>query len=158
MKTHRLPRSSRSGQLGFTLIELMMVVAVIAILAAVAFPSYQDSVRKARRADAQGALTGLSGAMERHYTQNGTYEGAAAAGADTGAPAIYPTQSPENGTAVYNLEIATANATTYVVRAIPVVGGINDGEDILGLTSVGQEFRDLNDNDAVDAGEAGWEK
>ena len=44
---------------GFTLLELMIVIAVIAVLASVAYPSYLDSVRKARRADAQAALTNV---------------------------------------------------------------------------------------------------
>ena len=54
---------------GFTLIELMIAVAIVGILAGIAYPSYQDSVRKSRRADAQGALLGFANAMERYFTQ-----------------------------------------------------------------------------------------
>ncbi|MDZ7752599.1 MAG: type IV pilin protein [Gammaproteobacteria bacterium] len=152
------PYINDAKQHGITLIELMIVVAIIGILAAIAYPSYQEYIIRANRADAQGALTGLGAAMERHYTQNGSYTAAAAGGADTGAPAIYATQSPvDGGNAVYNLEIAAANATSHIIRAVPVAGSINAGEPILGLTSLGQQFRDLNDNDALDAGEEGWD-
>ncbi|MCP3674722.1 MAG: prepilin-type N-terminal cleavage/methylation domain-containing protein, partial [Gammaproteobacteria bacterium] len=58
---------------GFSLIEVMIVVAIVSILAAIAFPSYQESVAKAKRADAQGALVSLAGVMERFYTENNTY-------------------------------------------------------------------------------------
>jgi len=103
---------------GFTLIELMIVVVIVGILAAVAYPSYQDSVRKSRRADAQGVLMGLAGAMERHYTNNNTYKGAGPSGADTGAPAIYAKKSPKDGTnTYYELTIKAATANTYSLKA-----------------------------------------
>ena len=70
---------------GFTLLEVIVAVAIVAILAAIAYPSYQSSVRKSRRADAEGALVGLSNAMERQFTVNSTYAGNAAGGADTEA-------------------------------------------------------------------------
>lgn len=58
---------------GFTLIELMIAVAVVGILAAIAYPSYQDSVRKARRADAKSALLDAAQRQERFYTENNQY-------------------------------------------------------------------------------------
>ncbi len=58
---------------GFSLIELVVVVAIIAILASVAFPSYQDSVRKGRRADAQGFLFDIASRQERYFNDNNRY-------------------------------------------------------------------------------------
>ncbi|MEM9173230.1 MAG: prepilin-type N-terminal cleavage/methylation domain-containing protein, partial [Pseudomonadota bacterium] len=43
-------------QSGVTLIELLIVVAIVAILASLIIPSYQDSLRKARRADGQSVM------------------------------------------------------------------------------------------------------
>lgn len=112
---------------GFTLIELMIALAIIGILAAIGYPSYQDSVQKSRRADCEGALVGFAGAMERHFTTNNAYTGAGAAGADTGAPAIYATQCPvDGGAATYNLTIQAATATTYTVQAVPVNAQASD--------------------------------
>lgn len=113
---------------GFTLLEVMIVVVIIAILAAVAIPSYRDSVTKSRRADAQGALQGFAQAMERFYTQNGTYAGAAAAAADTGAPAIFAIKSPIDGAQTfYQLTINAAGANSYTLLATPVGPQAGDG-------------------------------
>jgi type IV pilus assembly protein PilE len=130
-------------QNGVTLIELMVVVAIVAILANLAYSSYIDSIRKSHRGDAQAALTGLATSMQRHYTEQSpsTYAGAAAGGASTGAPAIFPTQAPLDGaTKQYNLQISSASATAFTVAAAPISGQTqaDDKCGTLTLTSTGQ--------------------
>lgn len=99
---------------GFTLLELMIVVAIVGILAAIAYPSYQEYVRDARRASATVALSSLAGAMERFYTTNNTYVGAASGG----VPTIFSDQSPaDGGAAEYNLRITAAAADSYTIKA-----------------------------------------
>lgn len=143
---------------GFTLIELMIVVAVVAILAAIAYPSYLDHVKKTRRSDAQGALMGLANAMERYYTTNNSYAGAAAGGNDTGAPAIYPDESPLDGSVkFYDLAlVAPTTATGYTIRATPKNGQAGDG--VLQLSSTGIRWWDEDNDGVVDAGENKWGK
>lgn len=67
----------RESEAGFTLIELMIVVAIVAILAAVATASYTHFVTKSRRAAAATCLQERAQFMERYYTTNLSYEGAA---------------------------------------------------------------------------------
>lgn len=141
---------------GFTLIELMIVVAIIGIIAAIAYPSYTAYIEKARRSDAQGALMGLAGAMERYRTANGTYENAGADG-DTGAPLIYADESPIDGSVkFYDLIIQAADATSFTLRATPKNGQAGNG--ILELDHTGARGWDENaDGDTNDAGEDDWE-
>ncbi len=109
-----------SKQRGFNLVELMVVVAIVGILAAFAYPSYLNQVRATKRSDCSGALTGLANAMERHYSVNGSYLGAATGGADTGKPAIFSDRCPiDRNTKTYTLKIQTATASTYALRAVP---------------------------------------
>lgn len=139
---------------GFTLIELMVVVAVVGILAAIAYPAYTSNAKKTRRADAQAALTGLAGALERHYTENNTYTGAAQVG-NTGSPAIFSTEAPVDGaTKYYDLTIHSASTTAFEVRAVPKNGQAGDG--FLSLNSVGVRGWDANNNGTIDAGENVW--
>jgi len=126
------------NQRGFSLIELLIVVAIIAIIAAFAYPSYLEQIRKTRRADCSGALTGLSNAMERFFTVNSSYLGAAAGGADNGAPAVFPSTCPsDGGTATYNLTIQAATGSTYTLQAAPVGAQTDDKCGTMTLTNTG---------------------
>ena len=120
--------------LGFTLIELMIVVAIIAIIAAIAYPSYQESVRKAKRADAQTTLMELSQFMERHYTSNGRY-----LKADDTAPDLPFNTAPKDGGAKsYDLSFAnTPTANGYVLQAVPTGSMAADTCGTLTLSSTG---------------------
>ena len=142
-------------QRGFTLIELMIVVAIIGILAGIAWPSYQDHVKSTRRADAQGALMGLAQALERHFTTNGTYAGAADG---NGVPTIFATEAPlDGGTKFYNLRITSADSSSYVIQAQPKNGQVGDGN--LQLKSSGEKAWDRNnDGDITAASDLCWSK
>jgi len=109
---------------GFTLIELMIVVIIIGILASIAYPSYVDSVRKARRSDAQAVLVESANIMERAYTEFNAYNSA--------STALPFSVSPKTGTTYYNLSFSARTATTYIIRAIPT--GSQTADDCLTLT------------------------
>ena len=147
---------------GFTLIELLIAVVIVGILTAIAFPAYQNSVRQARRAEAQGALTQLSNAMERVFTQNGTYRpGGVAPTLGVGAGAIFPAQAPLDGaTKYYNLAISTVaptalTATTFTLRATPIAGTGQATDGVIELDHTGAKRWDAG-NDGLTAADNSW--
>lgn len=58
---------------GFTLIELLIVMSIIALLLALAVPRYFHSVTRAREAVLKENLLLIRDALDKHYTDTGSY-------------------------------------------------------------------------------------
>lgn len=110
---------------GFSLIELMVAVTIAAIVMAIAIPSYTQYTQRGRRAAAQSCLIEYSQFMERVYTTNLSYAGAA-----------LPTLTCINDlNAFYTFPAPTTTATTYTLQANVVAGSAQD-EDMCGDMSL----------------------
>jgi type IV pilus assembly protein PilE len=106
---------------GFTLIELMIALAIIAILTAIAYPSYEDSVRQARRADAQADIVQYSAFAERIFTEVNNYR-------RTNAQTLVDVPNTNFYAYTVNFTPAAPNpATQFTITATPLGGQIGDG-------------------------------
>lgn len=122
---------------GFTLIELMIVVAIIGILAAIAYPSYREQVLKSQRAEAQAVLLEAAQFMERFFTVNSRYN-LTTAGVDVALPTALA-QSPQEGTAKYNIVLSAVSATGFTLEARPVAGQADAKCGILSIDQAGNK-------------------
>jgi type IV pilus assembly protein PilE len=103
-------RVSRRAANGFTLVEVVIVVLILSVLAAISYPAYQNSVVKARRNAAKACVMEASQFLERFYTTNLTYVGAAFPGCNAGTDV----------TNHYAVVPAVAGPRAYTVTATPL--------------------------------------
>jgi len=118
--------AGRQRQMGFTLIEIMIVVVIIAVLASIAYPSYQRYVVKSRRAAVAACLQQHAQLMERYYTTNLTYVGAAAPNCEASLASFYNV----------GFDGALA-ARSYSIRAVPTARQRDSLCGTLGLNAQG---------------------
>ena len=110
--------SSKShSNTGFTLIELIMVMAIVGVILSIALPSYQQSLYKARRAEAKTLLLDLANRQEQLMLDSSTYT------TDL-AQLGYSEYKDEAGDRVYSPKLNPCASgsieTCYLLTAIPI--------------------------------------
>ena len=102
----------KTAHKGMTLLELMIVVAIIGILASIALPSFNDSVMKARRADARNSLFDWQLRQAEYFADNLSYASVSTvngSGADT----------VDSGESYYDITVTSSSTTTFQMTATP---------------------------------------
>ncbi len=117
-------------QKGFTLLELMIVIAIIAILTSVAYPNYQDSVRQARRSDAQAAMLEMANYMERKFTEKNQYNSLSASSMITASQITSD---------YYTFTLPTLTTTSFTINGAPQGTQASDSCGTLTLTHTGDK-------------------
>ena len=105
----------KTAHKGMTLLELMIVVAIIGILASIALPSFNDSVMKARRADARNSLFDWQLRQAEYFADNLSYASVSTvngSGADT----------VDSGESYYDITVTSSSTTTFQMTAMPKSG------------------------------------
>ena len=157
-------------QLGFTLIELMIVVGIVGILSAIAYPSYRNHIVASHRAEAMVSLVSFQSAMERQYTANNNYCDAGGGGGantcggsanDSGTPnaAVFINAIPAPAvgvTSLYNLTINAVTASSFTLRATPIVGTIQATDGIIELDNTDLRRWDSDNSGAFSTTEQIW--
>lgn len=96
---------------GFNLIELMIVLIIIGILSAISFPIYSEHIIQERRMEAEMNLIKLSGALEKYFILNNTYQHAT----------LHQLNISEKIAGnQYQLQIVSATDSDFVIKAVPL--------------------------------------
>ncbi|NML60042.1 type IV pilin protein [Massilia sp. RP-1-19] len=123
---------------GFTLVELMVVLVVVGILSAIAIPSYTQYILRSHRTSAQAVLAETAQFMERFYTTNNSYEGAAL------VTAVVPRNA--GGAEVrYNVSfVEDPDADGFMLQAVPANAQADDECGTLTLSGTGAQGADAS--------------
>lgn len=113
---------------GFTLIEVVIVIVVVGILMAIALPAYQSSMNKGRRADAKEGLMDAANRQERFMLDRSTYT-VDMQNLGFGSDPMISTEGH------YRIDVEAPDpncpiATCYLLKAIPVAGGIQSDDEL----------------------------
>jgi len=92
---------------GFSMLELMIVIAVIAITLVWAIPSYEDSVRKAKRSEAQSKMREFEVCAARRFTIDSNF---------SNADSCHPDPDAEDEDYTYTV---VDGAASYTITATP---------------------------------------
>ena len=122
-------------QQGITLIELMLVMVIVGILVAIAVPSYSAHVKKTRRGMAAACLLENAQFLERWYTSNMTYVGAAASAC------------PAELNDFYTVDVDVTGAREFSATALPIGAQADDKCGTLSLDQNGNRNSSLGDPD-----------
>lgn len=120
-----------AAERGFSLIELMIALVVVSVLVSIALPAYQDSIRKSRRADAQGILLDIAQREQQWFIDNRRF---AASLEDLGVTI------PSDTARFYEFSLAldAGPPPDYTVTATPI--GSQSSDVTLSINRAGQKL------------------
>jgi type IV pilus assembly protein PilE len=126
-------------QAGFSLLELLAVVTIVALLATMAVTSYQNSIQKARRADAKAVLMETTLFLERNYTEANRYDQDALGNTIDNNALPFPEAPADGNRKFYDIQfLGTPTTHTFTLNAVPKNGQEKDTRcATLGLDETG---------------------
>ena len=127
-------KSPAWGIHGFSLTELIVVVALLSVLATIAIPNYRDYITRSRRSDGMIALLHLANEQRQFRSDWNTFT-------DNFTSLPSTNLSPDR---YYEITIPTADATFFVVQAVPV--GSQAGDGALRLSATGEQTWDQDNS------------